>query len=301
MKLFDLTFLLRKNKGVIIPQPLKHMKKTIPSIVALFLGLGYSSLAGQTPAPLPGTVGSVTIALATQYEVGGFSNGNVKSVGKLREGSYNKIVTNTATAYKEYYSSVIKIGKYTNQEFIADLVSAEKLASPASQWRLVYVSIYSQEIDGVFAVNKANTQAVYLGGYVSDSGLPVNLRSNNGHAYNETDVNAATRVNFGEYTTQVRSGSYTGLETYSITLNTYTYAYLTGLASFQESYSRTWDYVHEKYTSTRTIGGTTFSNIIGDDDDNMGMIFTGSITFGRLYNQADTKIFQTAYNYYYNG
>ena len=274
------------------------MKKTIPAILALFLGLGYSSLAGQTPSTLPGTVGPVTVALVTQYQVGGFE-GKTKSVGKRQNNSYYKIYTNSSTAYKEYYSSVIKTGKYTNQEFFADLVSAEKLAAPASQWRLVYVSIYSQEIEGVFAVNKAGTMAVYLGGYYADSNLPFNIRYNNGSAYNETDVTTEVRVD-GQPALRTYSGAYTGLETVSITLNTYSYAYLNALSTSNESYTQTTDYVHEKSTRSTTVGATAFTNIIGDDDDNIGVIYTGAISIGRLFNQADTTIYKTAYDNYYN-
>ena len=273
------------------------MKKLLPTLVALFA----TTFSAQAAAPIatPGQVSAVTIALTTTYQTGGFTLS--KSPKALIKGSnsYYNTVTDTATAYKQLYSSVIKTGKYTNKEFIADLITKGTLTGSASDWKLNYVT--NNDFSGIFAINKDGTTVVYLGGYTSNG--PAISINQNVSAYNENGTDTQTRLN---YVTQqeTRKSSYTGLDTVSIVLTPLSGETIstTALSTSSGTYTQTQDRVKETSSSSSTQDTTTFSNIIGDDNgySDYGVIFTGIITIGTLNNVKDVSVYVTAYNNYNN-
>jgi len=254
-------------------------------IVSLVLAIA-APLVASAAAPT-GKVGSVTVALTTITYQGGFKDSN-------GDPAHKKEIVNTDTLYTYLDKYVTIKAKYTNKEFIADLITKGTLTGVAADWSLKYVD--AAEIGGLYALNKNGVTAVYLG---TQNGYALAYNFNGGYAYDQLDTNITTRIaNVDQQTTY--KGSYTETDAVTVTLSP-----LSGLTyvaaafhNFGEGYSSVYNELTDTYlTDTYSVPAQSFSDIVGYNDSNSGGgLISGSIKISALKDNADVSVYVSAYN-----
>jgi hypothetical protein len=247
--------------------------------------LAITSSAFAVQGSIAGKVGSVTFALTQTTYKGGYkdSNGNATD---------SKVVTDTATAYKELYKYVTVKTKYSNKEFIADLITKGTLTGAAADWSLKAVE--SDDFSGLFALNKNGTTVVYLGG--DDSGYAFGTSFNGGYAYTESDTYSVTRID-GVDQKSTYIGSYSETDCVTLTLAPLSNVTFTSYAfnSYKESYKSEYDELNDAYLSdTYSVAASSFDSVVGYGGSET--LLSGSIKISALKDTADVTIYKTAYD-----
>jgi hypothetical protein len=246
--------------------------------LALFL-LAASSPALAADDPTPGRVGTVTIALITSYETEGFN------------GTDEKIITSTATLYKDQYKRVVKKEKLSNKELITTFLAHYSLSGPASDWRIDYVDEY-----GFFLVK--NTGTIKFLGNQDTPDLPLNIYGAGGLISNTFGTYTATGSS-NNLSTEVSDIKSNSQQTIYIELLTPRAdpAYITGIYSSSVSYKETINYIKDTYLETYTVPAASITNITGDNYDlENPQIITGSIRISAQKNLPDINNYIKAYN-----
>ncbi|MBC8039786.1 MAG: hypothetical protein H7Y06_04520 [Opitutaceae bacterium] len=269
------------------------MKLTTKIATLLIAALAPLSITSVQAA---GKVGTVTFALSVTYEEGGY------------DGEYDKIVTDTETAFKELYKSTIKTEKYSTKELVADLFARFELPGAATDYSIKYVESEEDEFRGFFIVNKAGTVARYIGGdYDTNTDLPINT-------YYVGDYNETLYSESGSETAKKTGDIWSTSASYSWktqTCGTYiyfnpldedyfeTFALVQGGGSYKESYKYN-DVTEEEtdYKESYTVAATSITGIIGTDYNEDGNILKGSVTIAALKDTADVELYYNAFQLY---
>ncbi len=242
---------------------------------------------------IPGEVGNVTFALKVSYETGGF------------DGAYNDSEKDRS---KSSYKSVIVTERYSNKEFIADMIARFDLTGSAADYSIKYVK--SEAIVAYFIVNKAETSITCIGAEDTsdnDGENPISTYYTTGD-YTDSEI-------FDESSTDVRkkNGDRTEKGSFS-SLNCGTYLYFNpkydingntpeefecfSLVSRSGSYSSVYTQETNKTVETNRTGATKYTDITGTDYD--GQTLSGSFTISALKSVGDVTPYVAAYNRYFN-
>ncbi len=278
------------------------MKTKLVTLIALAASVVVTGAKASLPSYDYIKSGAVTIALTSSYEVGGF------------DGDYHNTITDTDSLYRDQYKSNVAKAKYGNAEFIADIIDNANynyfendflpsylqplLETDASDWSLIYVEsdYFDYENDsGFFLVNSDNGDVVYVGGYYTGDSSPLNL-------YYGTGISAESGLyteirDGGDFVSSTNKYRFKAQETTYITFTpyyNYDYGYddyqfyTTGLLSYSSSVTESYDgesvsYVYKPSTAS-------IKNIIGDDDGDDDVIFTGSLKTAALRDVTDEEL-----------
>ncbi len=267
------------------------MKLKLASLVlAVFAPL--SSYAAVSIAT-PGKIGTVTLNFVMSYEDGGFN------------GEYTKTITDTKTSYLKYYRSVIVKSKYSNNEFIKDLIARYDLSGKVSGYTIKFVT--ANNIGGYFIVSRDSKSITCIGSSTTSSNYG-NTPINTYYGINSEEPPYYTEV--GTTTGAVKGEAFVYTDRFSNTSEQCAaYLYFNPL---NESYFETFGFITSSgsYTATRTtklptpsvvkvtIGSTNVTGIIGTNYD--GTTLTGSMTVSPMSDVADVTAYVTAYNNYYD-
>lgn len=257
---------------------------------------------------LPGKIGPLTLALTLTTEAGGYPNGN-----------YERVISSTRTLTK----SVLVRTRYTNTQFIADLLNRYELPGVPADYTLQFVTANNGFFSGFFLTNANRSIVRYIGTtedqrfvtissldsefpYDDDksffSRLPLDL--SNAFSQNDTlfaESGSITTSRSGPVTTTLFQSSYTsvtpgtnlylnplafedGFTAYGLINQTGTYRGTSTINTQTEEGS---------FTDTFTVGPTQVTGIIGSDFDEV--LLTGSASIAALAETADVTVFYQAY------
>lgn len=261
------------------------LKLTFASL--LLAALAPFTASAQTPVAIPGEVGNVTFALKVSYEAGGFN------------GSYEK----SDSPEKSSYKSVIVTERYSNKEFIADMIARYSLTGSAADYSIKYVK--SDEVVAYFIVNKDGTSITCIGAEdtrVNDGENPISTYYTTGD-YTDSEI-------FDESSTDVRKTNGDRTEKGSFkSLNCGTYLYFNpkngiggngaeyfecfSLVTRSGSYTTVYPQGTDTTVETNRTGETKYTDITGTDYD--GRTMSGSFTISALKSVADVRAYVDAY------
>jgi hypothetical protein len=270
------------------------MNRTLPilSLLAAFLDPCIASAQ-----PLPDKIGDVTIALTLSYQEGGYRNED----GSPSDSKF----TETDTQTKVLLKTVIKKAKYSNKEFLSDLITKGLLTGSASDWSIKYAEI-DDYIKGFFAVNKTG-QVIYLGGLRVDGDEPIVLQNGAGQIASVSGNQTANYKPGGKITENIKDFgyAYTTDETSTISVvlrptnDSDNDIETSGLRKSRARLSLKIVAVTEKETLGYTVPASSFTDLVGDsttEEDN-GTIVQGSINISPLKDIEDTSAYEEAYPY----
>jgi hypothetical protein len=241
-----------------------------------------------------GKVGNVTLVLSSMYEQGGFkdSEGNPTEVKE----------TSTATQDKVEYRYITKKVKYSNKEFLADLVTKGTLTAPAKDWSIKYVqSEDNSSVEGVYAVKKSG-EIVYLGGYYADSQFAVTFAEGDGYTSHakETEIITYNSPEKTEENVKTYSLIESWKETYTVfltlrpTSNSEGNFQAIGLFNSGGYYAEKYTASTDTETSTYKVPASSLTNIVGEAEVNEA-ILQGSIRISAQADVADISAYVQAY------
>ncbi len=266
--------------------------KVIPSLASLLLLAAATAFGTTLPAPVKGNVGNVTITLTLAYAEGAF---------KDNTGAPTDVKTiSTATQTKLLLKAVPKKARYSNREFLTDLIAKGVLTGVASDWSLRYIE--ADYVEGFFAVRK-NGPAVYLGGLRVDQDEPILIENVSGNVLTFSGHETSNYKSDGNL--KSRSYSYSKTETSVIALFLRPTAdsdadiATSGLRTRGYSSSFNYTAATDKLTERYTDDSSSLSELVGDTETNEGdtAIATGSINISPLKETSDISIYVEAYPY----
>jgi len=246
-------------------------------------------------AATPGKVGSVTVVLTATSTAAGFkdTDGNPTT---------DKLVSVTSTLTKSAYKIVTVKTKYSNKEFITDLIARGTLTGAVADWSLKYVE--NEDFGGVFALNKDGVTVVYLGGDQGSGTTVINVSSNYGQGRTE-NTSYVTTVLDDEPQKTTYSGSFSETDCVYLDLLPSTALTFSALALHNHgaSYNGVYDNVEDlMVSSSYSIPASSFDSVVGYcSSASDGPFISGSIKISALKDTADVSIYQTAYNNAHSG
>lgn len=267
--------------------------KRILALASLLLA---SATCGTALAQSVGYVGNVTLNLTVSYAEGGFKDGDGNPTSEKEISSARK----TGVLVK----TVLKKARYSNKEFLADLVAKGTLSGTAADWSLRYVE--TGYIAGFFGVRKSG-QVVYLGGLRVDEDEPILIQNRGGtlsiFSGNQT-ANYKTSVKTPENLKDF-GYSYSGEEISTIafilrpTADSDDDIDTVGVRTEASSYSFNYVVATDKETQGYTRPRTSLTQLVGDSDDEDGAnaIVNGEVQISPLKETADTSAYEAAYPY----
>jgi hypothetical protein len=243
----------------------------------------------------PGKIGNVTIALTISYSEGAYKDADGNPTAEKS--------TETDTQTKILFKTVLKKAKYSNKEFITDLITKGLLSGAASDWSLKYVDI--GYIRGFFAAKK-NGQVIYLGGLRVDGDEPIFIQ--NGAEVTTDDAYVMT--NYTSNGESVKSFSYStttdSLSAVSLSLRATNdpdhNIEISGLWKKSSGEKFAFVAATNRVTSGYTVSASSFTSLVGDTsaNDEESAIVQGAISISPLKdikNSEDTTAYEEAYPY----
>lgn len=265
-------------------------------ILASLLAALPAQFVMAVPETIPGKVGTVTISLTLTTERDGF------------EGTDTRVITDTATAFKQEVKTLLVKQKYSNVEFLQDMIERYDLSGVPADWSIKYVEAYDGCLKEFFLLKKTG-EIVPIGSAASSSFYEEEI--GNSSLIRVDDLMGGEFPSFYGYTettTHVRkNGNPVSGNTYtSYAREGYTYfilspAYDVGLlliARASEGGSEKTTYVFEgeypydtSYTYTK--GASSYTEILGFDSfmggEDASVLTSGSIKITALVNTANVS------------
>lgn len=246
-------------------------------------------------AATPGKVGSVTVVLTATSTAPGFkdSDGNPTT---------DKLVSISSTLAKSAYKTVTIKAKYSNKEFITDLIAKGTLTGVVADWSLKYVK--NEDFGGVFALNKDGGTVVYLGGDEGSGATAINVSAKYGQGITENTSYTTTLLD-DEPQKTTYSGSFSETDCVFLDLAPFTGLTFSAIAlhTHGTSYKGVYDNANDMMVSSSySIPASSFDSVVGYCSSmSDGPFISGSIKISALKDTADVSIYQTAYNNAHNG
>jgi hypothetical protein len=268
--------------------------KVIPSLASLLLLAATTAFGTTLPAPVKGNVGNVTIALTLAYAEGAFKD-NTGAPTDVKN-------TSTATQTKLLLKADLKKARYSNKEFLTDLIAKGVLTGVASDWSLRYIE--ADYIEGFFAVRK-NGPAVYLGGLRVDQDEPILIENVSGNVLTFSGNQTTTYKSAVKEDGNLKNFSYSYSETKTSTIALFlrptadSDIATSGLRTRGYSSSINYTAATDKLTERYATGASSLSELVGDTETNEGdtAIATGAINISPLKETSDISIYVEAYPY----
>jgi hypothetical protein len=268
--------------------------KVIPSLTSLLLLAATTAFGTTLPAPVKGNVGNVTIALTLAYAEGAFKD-NTGAPTDVKN-------TSTATQTKLLLKADLKKARYSNKEFLTDLIAKGVLTGVASDWSLRYIE--ADYIEGFFAVRK-NGPAVYLGGLRVDQDEPILIENVSGNVLTFSGNQTTTYKSAVKEDGNLKNFSYSYSETKTSTIALFlrptadSDIATSGLRTRGYSSSINYTAATDKLTERYATGASSLSELVGDTETNEGdtAIATGAINISPLKETSDISIYVEAYPY----
>ena len=270
--------------------------KVIPSLASLLLLTSATAFGTTLPAPVKGNVGNVTITLTLTYAEGAFKD-NTGAQTDVKNIS-------TATQTELLLKAVPKKARYSNREFLTDLIAKGVLTGVASDWSLRYIE--ADYIEGFFAVRK-NGPAVYLGGLRVDQDEPILIENVSGNVATFSGNQTSTYKSAVKEDGNLKNFSYSYSETETSVIALFLRPTADSDADVATSglrtrgYSSSFNYTvaTDKLTESYTDSASSLSELVGDTETNEGdtAIATGSISISPLKETSDISIYVEAYPY----
>jgi len=241
-------------------------------------------------AATPGKVGSITVVLTATSSAPGFKDTDGYPTTE-------KLVSATSTLVKSAYKTVTVKTKYSNKEFITDLIARNTLTGVVADWSLKYVK--TEDFGGVFALNKDGVTVVYLGGDQGGATTVINVSANYGQGITE-NTSYVTTVLDDEAQKTTYSGSFSETDCVYLDLLPLPSLTFTALALYNHgaSYKGVYDHVEDVVVSSSySIPASSFDSVVGYcSSASDGPFISGSIKISALKDTADVSIYETAYN-----
>jgi len=197
-----------------------------------------------------------------------------------------KTITDTATAGKYESRSVMINQKFSNKELIESVLSYSSFSRSKSIRADDFKVKYVKEL-GFFIVSKDGEFIQFIGGS-NTTDLPINITSTGVSLTDEKITTTETRINYSVQTT-TQTGFSRGLETTHFIFKPVPFITITGVGLT--------DYNIASFTNeTAKFAASAFRSIVADDDDDEGVIITGSINLTAMEEVDLTPYFEAYFN-----
>lgn len=270
---------------------MKHLLTITPLIAALLAPASVLAL------PSAGNIGSVTLALTLTLDEGGFKDANGNPTTEK--------TVSSATTEAVHSKRVIRKAKYSNKEFLADLIAKGTLSGPVSSWSIKFVDSVDENFQGFFALNTSGA-VVYLGGEISGESEAFSLTRKNGSATSAegraTDAYYSRDKSQGNLKSTTLEESWRATNTIAVTLRPTIEAddnlTAVGLYHTRGTFSLKSFTADSSQSYTYRLFASSLADLVGDNEQpDDSPILQGSIRISALKETADIGAYVAAYPY----